>query len=206
MSIQIKTIEDINKITSSLYKNTDEQIKNLIERYKLEIACHKGCSTCCSSLRVEILPPEAFFIGTHIKQIFTSEKISQLIAKLMLNDQRLRGKTLLESSNENRQCAFLDNGECSIYQYRPYKCRAFLASNSVQCLIDQCNSNQLPIIDNFLNAHGNLKKYIKTIQESKLDLSPAEMNNALSKILDSTTLESQYLSGEKKLFNELKYL
>lgn len=205
MALSIKTLADISKITSSLYKHTAEQIQKFIKKESINVACHQGCDTCCKTMRVEILPPEAFLIAKKIKDDFSKKKIDKLIEKLSISNEKLIGKTLLECIDEHVECVFLENGECSIYNFRPYQCRAFLAKDSTYCLIDQCKTNQVPKLQAELYKHGNIKKYFKTLNESKLDSEPAEISNALWKILTDDTLEARYFNHEKNLFDKLKH-
>lgn len=203
MALSIKTIKDINKITETLYKHTSEQIQKFIKKENIAVACHQGCNTCCKTMRVEIIPSEAFYLANKIKEIFSEEKIDELVEKLSINNQKLLGKTLLECIDEHVTCAFLDNGECSIYDFRPYKCRAFLAKDSIRCLTTQCRTEQIPELDIELGKHGNIHKYFNTLKQSNLDTEPAELSNALFNILTNEKLEKRYFQNETNLFHKL---
>lgn len=206
MAISIRTIKDINTITSSLYKCTGKVLQEFIKDTRLNSACHEGCDVCCKTMRVEILPSEAFYLAAKIKEIFSPEQLEQLLQKLAINDKKLKGKTLLQSIDEHARCPFLETGRCIVYEYRPYKCRAFLAKDSIFCLTDQCKTKQVPELDPFLEEHGNIQKYFKTLRENNLDAEPAEMSNALHKILTDTTIEARFFDKEHELFDKLKHV
>lgn len=205
MALKIQTIQDIEKVTNSLYKHTEESIKDFIKKDTLNIACKQGCDACCKTLRVEILPAEAFLLATKIKSNFTKEHIDNLKIKLKINAEKSKHKSLLEHINEKIECAFLDNGECSIYNYRPYKCRAFLARDLSFCLIDNCKTDQVPELQNQLREKGNIYKYMNTIKDSNLEAEPAEINDALYEILNDDNLVNRYLNQEKNLFSPLSH-
>lgn len=205
MSVNIQTIQDIEKVTNSLYKHTENFIKDFIKKDTQNIACKQGCDSCCKTLRVEILPAEAFLLAKNIKSDFTKEHIDNLKVKLKENANKSKNKSLLEHINEKIECAFLDNGQCSVYNYRPYKCRAFLARDLVLCLFDNCKTEQVPELQNQLRDKGNIDKYMNTIKNSNLETGPAEINDALYEILNDDNLLDRYLNQEKNLFSPLSH-
>ena len=53
---------------ASFQESTDLITKHRIAHGPVAFACKKGCAYCCS-LRVEVLPPEVFYIANHIKSL-----------------------------------------------------------------------------------------------------------------------------------------
>ena len=77
MALSIKSIQDINKITDSLYKHAANGIKNFIKNKKINVACHSGCDTCCKTLRIEILPAEAFYlVAPYVRRVVQTYDIN----------------------------------------------------------------------------------------------------------------------------------
>lgn len=72
------------------------------------VACKPGCTHCCH-IQVAITGVEAELLGNKIG-----------VKPARLNPPRLRPQ---ESFGYNTPCTFLDNGECSIYEHRPFVCR-----------------------------------------------------------------------------------
>lgn len=72
------------------------------------VACKRGCNHCCH-IQVAITGVEAQLLGS---------KIGVRPAKL--NPPQLRPR---DSFGYNTPCTFLENGECSIYEHRPFACR-----------------------------------------------------------------------------------
>ncbi len=205
MALSIKSIQDINKITDSLYKHSEETIIRFVTRNNINVACHSGCDTCCKTIRIEVLPTEAFYIAEKIKQNISSEKLQEIILKLEENNLKALNKTLNEYGNQHITCAFLVNGACSIYNYRPYKCRAFLAKDADSCKQDQCYTNQVEALDYDPVIHKTVMKYINTMKENNLENEPAEIHNAMLKVLKDDTLLEKYLNKEKGMFDTLKF-
>jgi Fe-S-cluster containining protein len=203
MSLTIKTVEDINKITVSLYKHATSSIEEFVKNKKINVACHSGCDVCCKTIRVEILPAEAFYLVEQLKQRFSIKKINYLREKLKINNAKAINKNIHDYGNENIECVFLENNQCSIYDFRPYKCRAYLAKDSDFCKRDKCWTEQVPELNYDQNIHKIIMKYINTLKENDLDNNPAELSNAILNILEDETLLSRYINKEKNLFNEL---
>jgi Fe-S-cluster containining protein len=205
MALSIKLIQDIDKVTDSLYKHSAEAITKFVTTNKINVACHSGCDTCCKTIRIEVLPTEAFYIAEKLKQNYSSEELQKIIVKLQNNNLKALNKTLNEYGNQHIECAFLLNGECSIYNYRPYKCRAFLAKDADFCKKDQCYTNQVEALDYNPVIHKIVMKYINTIKENNLEDKPAELHNAILKALTDDTLLARYLNKEKAIFDTLKF-
>jgi Fe-S-cluster containining protein len=93
----------------------------------LYIPCHEGCSNCCH-LKVSVSTIEADYIQdkTGIKQTLSMES-----------------KGLFGTS-----CPFLKKEACSIYKYRPYVCRRYVAifSDPKWCNLDLCGLYSFPSI------------------------------------------------------------
>lgn len=85
--------------------------KSIPEAYPAP-TCKRGCSYCCY-VGVQISGPEAKYIEHK-----TGHKIRSL-------------ETGVCDLNERRPCPFLKDNECSIYEYRPSVCRAFLSFSPV---------------------------------------------------------------------------
>jgi hypothetical protein len=80
-------------------------LKQAEEKYPptKEFACKEGCDICCSSIRLAIYPTEISIVQ-HISPFTIDE--------------------LKEKVNENPlACPYLKDHRCSIYEFRPVKCR-----------------------------------------------------------------------------------
>lgn len=98
------------------------------------VACGPGCSYCCHS-QIHVLPIEALLILSFINERFTEKQILLLMDRIEQRLQRTRGKSLgiLFSVKDELPCIFLENGMCSIYQVRPFICRAWNSMDSSLC-------------------------------------------------------------------------
>lgn len=83
-------------------------------------SCKKGCSNCCYQ-NVTIFESEAKFLSKKYKE--------KLIAK---REELTKQKDI--ENKQPRKCVFLENGECSIYEDRPFTCKKyFVKSDPKDC-------------------------------------------------------------------------
>lgn len=83
-----------------LYAEIDKRARRLEAIHAARLNCRRGCSNCCVD-GITVFEVEA-------------ENIRQTHAEFLTN----------EKTNENGGCAFLnEQGECRIYESRPYVCR-----------------------------------------------------------------------------------
>ncbi len=88
------------KILEQFYNEVDLLTKFLSERHKSRLKCNAGCFSCCVD-NITVFEVEAENIKSRYSDLLNNEK-----------------------PYPEGQCAFLnDEGECRIYQHRPYVCR-----------------------------------------------------------------------------------
>jgi Fe-S-cluster containining protein len=111
-----------------------------VERQGERVSCRAGCAACCRQL-VPLSAPEAALIhelveglpeprGGHIKARFAAA-VERLGEAGLLEPLSDGSDPLLHRSEEayfrlGIPCPFLENGNCSIYEARPSRCREYL--------------------------------------------------------------------------------
>lgn len=129
---------EINKVTRGIrlvYSELEGVIEKSKERCETEggVSCKKGCSSCCKQM-VFITIPEALVMVEDLSEnsvVWDSfkKRLNKQIA--WLEDP---GASVEKWFNEQKECAFLWNGECRIYENRPAVCRTLLVvSDPIQC-------------------------------------------------------------------------
>lgn len=85
-----------------LSAKVDRLVASLRKRHELDLACRKGCSSCCTDITVR--PVEWAYLK-----------------------QKLGAASLAARNSDSRKCPFLARGEdgeyCAIYESRPLICR-----------------------------------------------------------------------------------
>lgn len=131
-SIPTKLLEKENSFFNKLSKSPLSNIKKLemiysfmqqlSDSYESFTPCKKGCSICCS-------------LGTIT--------IHDVEIELIKKKYKLKGNII--KPRENGYCHFLKDGQCSIYDARPYVCRRYQSfyKNNSACLPD----NQKILVD-----------------------------------------------------------
>jgi len=112
-----------------IYAFTDE-LSHLREPF---IACRRGCSDCCR-MNVMISDLEA-------------ETIASAIGRQAVRLQRALAHPL--DAFNGTACPFLRDGECGIYEHRPYACRkhANFDTSAYWCEPSRSNGASLPMVE-----------------------------------------------------------
>ncbi len=182
-TLLVRSIADVQK-------NTDLLVKETIYGRGVSFDCKKGCDTCCS-LRVEVLPPEAFYIANYINTLPADSK-NKKIKKLRKHVEYSKGKKL---SEYNKPCPFLNNtGACGIYEVRPHKCRAYLSKD-----VEKCNSTREADEDPTLSDATTqlVNDSVALYKKRKCVMHPTELSQSVLAALDDATLEDRWAKGEQ---------
>lgn len=106
-----------------------------------EVTCCAGCAACCTQ-NVTVTATEAELIHKWIVNQNKTEWLTDILAierkserpKMTTNDFAkacLDGKAVDPSQSDNlTPCLFLQDGECQIYEVRPFSCRAFISAKN----------------------------------------------------------------------------
>jgi len=92
--------------------------------------CGAGCTACCHQM-VLCAPFEIFIIARHVLDTMPVDTVSRIKGKL----EKLAALPLDEPhrTRHDTPCALLDDGRCSVYDYRPSLCRTMLSSSRQAC-------------------------------------------------------------------------
>jgi Fe-S-cluster containining protein len=122
-----KCYQDINAVTHSFMNRLSIAFEGFRKQHDIHISCRSGCDYCCRYNRVEVFTLEAFAIVDFIHRSFNDRQIEDLKKALVHPSQPARalGHDRKVGGSYYRQCAFLSEGRCSIYEIRPFNCRQF---------------------------------------------------------------------------------
>lgn len=98
-----------------------------------DYACRKGCSWCCHQT-VMVTAPEVLLAGRHIRENFDAAAIARLRGRVAARAREIEGLSNDERMDRGIACAFLEDGECSIYAARPLPCRGGFSEDADYCL------------------------------------------------------------------------
>jgi Fe-S-cluster containining protein len=98
------------------------------------VACETGCYYCCC-YEVVLTPAEALLLGSHVKKTYSEGALADLMKKIDRNLCLRDGKGVEERAKvlHDTPCIFLAGGKCSVYDVRPFVCRALHSLDSRKC-------------------------------------------------------------------------
>ena len=131
-----RTREGALALVSQAFRFADQIIEDYETKEPLAepVACKVGCYYCCC-YEVVLTPAEALLLGNYVKQTCSEGALADLMKKI---DRTLRlrdGKGVEERAKvlHDTPCIFLASGKCSVYDVRPFACRALHSLNARKC-------------------------------------------------------------------------
>ena len=148
--------------------------------YKVEAACAKGCSFCCSDAgSIHITTLEGLVIRDRINRLPRPRQ--KAVYKKLAVDMKQR-----EREKPSACPLLMKNRACMIYDVRPFACRRIYS-------LAVCNRNQHPVLSRQVMAMGD--EAIRALQQ----LDDSGYSGHLSYILhmlDTPAFINTYLAGE----------
>ena len=206
--IGAKNMDTALLLIRSLYKYGEDLVETIERKKKIpgKIECKVGCSYCCYA-QVSLTPPEAVFIGHFIKENYSLRQTDALMKRSTGNIRLTKGKSLEERIDiwEKTPCIFLENDKCSIYEVRPFICRAWHSLSVDQCERAFHSGNKDAEIDS--TPYRNIIfGAVRDGLSNACDLYgcesiPIEIASSIKIILQHPSPEEAWIKGEK-LFNQ----
>ncbi|RAU23452.1 hypothetical protein CU669_04845 [Paramagnetospirillum kuznetsovii] len=96
------------------------------------MACKSGCGWCCHQ-QVGISVVEAVRIAVHIAAL-PADDAATITTRLRELDAKTNRLTTSKRAKAKLPCAFLQDGSCSIYTVRPFRCRGLISVDVGFCV------------------------------------------------------------------------
>lgn len=120
-----------------LYKDADDAKEIFVSQLKQvdgeekKIDCKNGCYHCCG-LTVKVVTPELYVLLEFLIKTQSKNELKQIATKL--EEYKIRFDNCTARSEKlSVPCSFLVNGSCSIYEARPFMCRAWNSTDVEKC-------------------------------------------------------------------------
>ncbi|GFE57622.1 YkgJ family cysteine cluster protein [Geobacter sp. AOG1] len=163
------------------------------------VACHAGCSACCS-LNVAVLLPEAIAIAAWLRE----PAFAQLAETVGTFARYLRWVDDEERIRLRIPCAFLDHrGWCLIHPLRPLMCRSIAATDPDQCrksLEITWMDDEEPVMLNLEQKffYDEAFMHVATALDRRgLDSRSMELHTAVQAFRDRPERVADFLAGER---------
>ena len=199
--------EGLAKAVMRFHRRLDEVLDASFKGHGVEVACRRGCSSCCS-LQVDILPAEAFALAAWLRRRFEPSRLQATLARLRDNAARTRAMGLEARKRSNMPCALLGgDGACTAYEARPSQCRQFHSTRLETCLASHANPADDAIeapLDPAVahNAAVIITAARHALREGAMDAEPADMNLALLEALENPKAWRRWRDGKKAFVQE----
>lgn len=153
----------IDGLLSQAFSSFDGNVAFESEGYP-EIACHKGCATCCT-LRVTATAPEILLIARYIRWAEFPEIHMNLAKRVAKANQLTQGLDEAQRVKLRRPCPFILRGVCVIYPVRPLACRGHACYDKRACIEAALGRiDQIPISE----PHSLFRSLIQNAMQSAL--------------------------------------
>ena len=191
-------------LCSTAFSLADHMIQHfeLKEPLSEPVACKAGCHYCCF-YQVLLTPPEALFIGHYVETAFTEKQKLDLINRIDETLAMTDGKSVEERAKtwHDTPCIFLTNCRCSVYDVRPFVCRAWHSLNSDRCREAFESNRHLAEVEGYSHRYYILQTVREGIQEVSTDngcqAGILEIAKAMKQYIDDPNPIEAWIKGEK---------
>jgi len=150
------------------HENIDNEVKRKLDLSTSNIACNKGCSTCCENVHISVFPEELNIIvrslndlnykikNTIAKRINTIDKNWNGVGTKSFNADAIEDIQLFMNNQQkinSYTCPLLSNGACTIYENRPAVCRVYCSSNENLCKSLNADMNYQDVYQKFYTPY-----------------------------------------------------
>lgn len=180
---------------SSFIDSCLEELINLTQPSAID--CRDGCHYCCH-LRIAITPPEVFAILSYFLENSTQPQNAQFIEQNRASAEKAVKLDDEAYGQAQIACSFLDGNSCLAYEARPLECRGYNSQNKKMCAdtYESYFNWNVPVYKPkyrlFKYAQAGL---IAGLNDSRIDSSLLELNQALALALKDVNSESSWREG-----------
>jgi hypothetical protein len=186
----------------ALVRRTADLLGSALEYFRAHqagIACQAGCSFCCH-LRVMVYPHEAIALFRHLGSALPGPQAQLVRERLRSNAARLRQAPAGPAAR--LACAFLVDGQCSVYEVRPGACAGHHSLGRGACESDHRSppgmSESIPVSQALAHVAAGLGAGLDAgLREAGLSHSRVELQTAVAALLEEPALIARWRSGRE---------
>jgi Fe-S-cluster containining protein len=167
-----------------------------------QLACAKGCSSCCS-LRVTATAPEIFLLAQYVRRIEAGPAGATigLTRQIALADRATQGLGEAERMALRRPCPFIVRGVCVVHPVRPLACRGHASFDRRACVRAVAGRDvEVPVSAPHIALRGLVQHALRSaLGQAGLASGLYELNHGLALALDGNTRVHEWLAGTDSL-------
>ncbi len=167
-----------------------------------DLACHKGCPSCCT-LRVVATPPEIFQLARYVRLIDASPAGApiNLPKRIAEANRETNGRNESERMALRRPCPFILRGVCIVHPVRPLACRGHASFDRIACARAVSGRDvEVPISEPHLNLRGLVQHALQSaLRGAGVTWGLYELNHGLVLALDANERRAAWIEGGDSL-------
>jgi Fe-S-cluster containining protein len=121
----------------------DEALAIVAAEYRPQLACRKGCDSCCCKPGVLVSIPELVRILQTVASAFSEDQVARLRERTRAYGEQLDGRDFNALVDDRIPCPLLVEGCCSVYEDRPLVCRGYNSTSVEACRAAERNATAL---------------------------------------------------------------
>jgi Fe-S-cluster containining protein len=191
-------VEMLSALLNQAFSSFEGNVEMQAQDYP-DIACHKGCATCCT-IRVVATAPEVLLVARYLRSADGALKQEgiDLMQRLMAADAITRGHDERQRVELGCRCPYIDKGACVIYPVRPLACRGHASYDKRACVDAALGRiDDIPYSVPHMTMRGLIQNAMQSaLRDGGFAWAVYELNHALSLILVDEDFESAWLAGD----------
>jgi Fe-S-cluster containining protein len=161
------------------------------------LACKRGCAHCCHR-PVGTSAPTVLRITAALREPSSESAFASALARVVSLDEQTHGASWTLAERPPLPCAFLVDGACSIYAFRPFVCRAWNSADDQACLRALGEDSVEMRFDLFQRTtFAGVERGLQgALQSRGLDSSDLEFTAAMRVAMETPNACERWLAGE----------
>lgn len=161
------------------------------------IACGEGCAHCCS-LRAEVSVAEVIRLADHLRATRSPTELDEVRARVVETARRIGGMDQDARAEAKVPCALLVEDRCSVYEARPFVCRACNSADPAACeeALSDPDATKVVYAPQSALYHYAGTAMMRALSRAELAHAPVELNAALAVALGAPDAAARWLAGE----------
>ena len=163
------------------------------------LACRAGCNFCCH-LQVRVLPHEAIALFRYLQSRLAPATADRVRMKIR---EYAQAPQLSGQAVARRACAFLIEGECSVYEVRPSACAAYHSVSKQRCeqsFHDPSLPSGTVALEALMVVALALEEGVSVaLRTQGLSHTPIELHTAVAALLANPALIARWRAGRALL-------
>ena len=174
------------------------------------LACEAGCSHCCYQYDVGVTPLEILHIATIILETYSESEHEHLLARLTAAEKRKQEQPIEDWGYAKFPCPLLVDDKCSVYEMRPFVCRAMNSYDEDRCRVNRETPRNDSSVPMYSHQYDIAKFTRSGVQQGLVDAGLQheilELVPALRIALTTPNASIRWLAGERVFENAVSRL